>query len=522
MHPSITAGVVVGSGGGLRVAAHGKAAAYGYTRVSSSCQEAIRFIESDDCDPEVLLASVRRTCPVQDQARAEDACEAWYGSIPGMREADRRDEVHRCATAQRRLNQASARMAEAHATSKEERALCFQCRVKCSARRRPAEVVVDVPPHSRHPPDGSAHHCRPRSGKARVQLRQRLEATSMTAAQWVRLTRALQKLKQMGTIAKYNRRFKEGMPTEDPVFMNFQQLPWYRRFIFDFETELQVAAGDCDVTLPYWSACSEVGHGAAYASDLWSPAKLGGRPVCQDGGSACASPKVHGATQCPGHPHRWCLGDGVAVSWQSSGAAEGCACVHRSPSESQAKPPSCAALLPLARLAGDFKDLAETLDALRATLLCGSATGEHSTLCHQGTTAFEPLFWFNYAFMDRLFLSWQRYHYQLNDVDTTNCFGCEMKMTYYNVPLAEWFGRHDEENQCILVPKSDPVACVSYAGPSAAAGSISGSLTEAMPGSPVPDGGWDCNAGFSNWKAGWSAAKKAWCCKKVGRGCYTR
>merc|ERR1712113_74332 len=26
----------------------------------------------------------------------------------------------------------------------------------------------------------------------------------------------------------------------------------------------------------------------------------------------------------------------------------------------------------------------------------------------------------------------------------------------------------------------------------------------------------DCNAGFSNWAAGWSAPKKAWCCAHFG------
>mmetsp|Transcript_121029 Transcript_121029/g.314322 ORF Transcript_121029/g.314322 Transcript_121029/m.314322 type:complete len:540 (+) Transcript_121029:73-1692(+) len=29
----------------------------------------------------------------------------------------------------------------------------------------------------------------------------------------------------------------------------------------------------------------------------------------------------------------------------------------------------------------------------------------------------------------------------------------------------------------------------------------------------------DCNAGFSNWAAGWSAPKKAWCCAHGGKGC---
>lgn len=30
---------------------------------------------------------------------------------------------------------------------------------------------------------------------------------------------------------------------------------------------------------------------------------------------------------------------------------------------------------------------------------------------------------------------------------------------------------------------------------------------------------YDCNAGFSNWEAGWSAPKKVYCCAHAGRGC---
>merc|ERR1712037_964258 len=30
---------------------------------------------------------------------------------------------------------------------------------------------------------------------------------------------------------------------------------------------------------------------------------------------------------------------------------------------------------------------------------------------------------------------------------------------------------------------------------------------------------YDCDAGFANWMAGWSVAKKAWCCANRGKGC---
>merc|ERR1712047_173561 len=30
---------------------------------------------------------------------------------------------------------------------------------------------------------------------------------------------------------------------------------------------------------------------------------------------------------------------------------------------------------------------------------------------------------------------------------------------------------------------------------------------------------YNCADGFANWKAGWSVAKKAWCCSNEGKGC---
>merc|ERR1712194_4161 len=30
---------------------------------------------------------------------------------------------------------------------------------------------------------------------------------------------------------------------------------------------------------------------------------------------------------------------------------------------------------------------------------------------------------------------------------------------------------------------------------------------------------YDCNAGFWNWQHGWSVAKKAWCCRHEAKGC---
>ncbi len=110
----------------------------------------------------------------------------------------------------------------------------------------------------------------------------------------------------------------------------------------------------------------------------------------------------------------------------------------------------------------DFKSLSEAVDGLRATMHCGGAAGGRSTLCTQAAVVWDPLFWFQYAYLDRIFFGWQRHHYLVNDIDSTDCYGCEMHTTSYREPLSEWFGKHDSDKGCILVPKSDPKACIYY------------------------------------------------------------
>jgi len=45
-----------------------------------------------------------------------------------------------------------------------------------------------------------------------------------------------------------------------------------------------------------------------------------------------------------------------------------------------------------------------------------------------------------------------------------------------------------------------------------------GCATVAPTAAPIAEP-YDCEAGFANWMAGWSVAKKAWCCANKGKGC---
>merc|ERR1719454_1758916 len=50
-------------------------------------------------------------------------------------------------------------------------------------------------------------------------------------------------------------------------------LPWHRRFLFEFETMLQSAAGDCSVTLPYWNSALA----REVTDSLWTASLVGDR-----------------------------------------------------------------------------------------------------------------------------------------------------------------------------------------------------------------------------------------------------
>jgi hypothetical protein len=42
---------------------------------------------------------------------------------------------------------------------------------------------------------------------------------------------------------------------------------------------------------------------------------------------------------------------------------------------------------------------------------------------------------------------------------------------------------------------------------------------ETTPPPAPPSEPYDCNAGYSNWEAGWSPDKKEWCCSNKQMGC---
>lgn len=75
----------------------------------------------------------------------------------------------------------------------------------------------------------------------------------------------------------------------------------------------------------------------------------------------------------------------------------------------------------------------------------------------------DPIFYAHHAYVDRLFGWWQEYH-TARGVDTSTCESCPDKMLrFYNQPMIEWMGQYSKDKGCTLLPRSDPVACLSFA-----------------------------------------------------------
>mmetsp|Transcript_67714 Transcript_67714/g.187770 ORF Transcript_67714/g.187770 Transcript_67714/m.187770 type:complete len:306 (+) Transcript_67714:1-918(+) len=295
-------------------------------------------------------------------------------------------------------------------------------------------------------------------------------------------------MKSNGNYGKFAQEFLRRQPDDQPELALLQSLPWARRFLLDFETALQSAAGDCDLTLPFWSASLEASTDAIWNSIVWAPERLGGRPTCHGGGVAipavgrrltggasCARPAVVGGTRCEGDPDSWCLGNGLAAGWSmeaddveddESGDNEtdnlgGCSCIHRSPNLN-ASLISHPVLFRVLSVTTDLTSLSKQLGAFSAALHC-EVVGPKSTLCSPRESAWDPLFYLLHTNIDQLFLNWQRYRSAKYGEDTTSCTGCTQLLTHYGQPISDMLGDLGSNDlKCVLLPKSAPTICLSY------------------------------------------------------------
>lgn len=454
---------------------------FGGTRVvqSETCSEAFDMLWSEGCEVDHLLWQFKRTCEGSGLQDWEKACKSWFGAgITGNAEVDDAS-VEECTNNAKRIEEKEWLGTYAAPTSAEEGNVCFGCTsVTCivSASYSGPALTFDgnlptpsptVPPTpmGHWSPDGSVNHCRPTQGGqvSGPQKRVRREVHLWTDQEWLKFENAIQIMKHNGRYAAFANNFTRRLAPELPEFTLLQSLPWIRRFLLDFETEVQVAVKDCDVTLPFWTASLEASPAAFQNSIVWSATRLGGKPLCANGGPPCDKPAVSGGQQnCPSEPSVYCLGNGIASGWLVEGPTEDCACVHRSPSL-QASLVTQPTLFRFLGGAADLMSISSRLGSLAAYMLCQVA-GADSTLCTPKLAAWDPLFFLLQADLDRLFLKWQRYRAYKHMEDTTNFPGCEQLLTLYGQPIAEMLGNFEtaSRGEYIELPKSNPTVSVAY------------------------------------------------------------
>ena len=111
----------------------------------------------------------------------------------------------------------------------------------------------------------------------------------------------------------------------------------------------------------------------------------------------------------------------------------------------------------------------------------------------------DPAFFLHHSNVEWAFHWWQVNNVLRTDIltaDTFNCATCGQSMAGYGEARAEWMGSgYDAVHQCIMIPKTDPVACIAYEpfsnaqpGPGGFAGLLSPNL-----GSAVSRSASDCN-----------------------------
>lgn len=441
---------------------------------SETCGQALNMLWNQQCELGPAIWRLSRTCRGSSLQDWRDACAHWSSMHSNNNFRDATTEA--CVNNVDRIDSKDWGGDYLAPATQEEARTCFRCSsVTCVVRATmwdadiirtgqiPIAKPIKLPPViGQWAPDGSNNHCKPTENGLVVDIQKRIrkEIHLWTEQEWIKFANAIKLMKSNGRYAAFASKFSKRLYPEQPLFTLLQSMPWNRRFLLDFETELQHFAGDCSVTLPFWSVSLEASPEALQSSVVWAPNRLGGRPSCATGGNGCKQ-GLAGTTKICAETHQFCLGDGLAAGWEAAGAEGDCQCVHRSP-DWEAGLMSEPAIFRFVAEAADLLSLSSRLDAYAASLHC-QVTGRQSTLCSQSTAAWDPLFLLMRANLDRLFSRWQRYRATKFSEVTSTCSGCEQIMTLFGQPIVEMLGQSDpKDDRFIQLPKSNPDVSIAY------------------------------------------------------------
>jgi hypothetical protein len=360
-----------------------------------------------------------------------------------------------------------------------------------------------------HPPDGSSTHCQPISGGPAI--RTRSEIHMYTDDDFKKFEDAVRKFHDIGEV-------KNGGKGEDstdypnswqaiasihkyghPPFTNPEPgfVFFHRVMLFDLETQLQKAANDCNITLPFWNANLEQ---QPMESIVFSANRYGGTGGMLDG--AAASEGGQPCSKCKGSKDEsFCLTDGLAANWKVDdkdlvlGGGKGkhptngrdrdaadscCRCVFRSPTETPgARATDWATVLAYISGDEDFEVFVKRIDAVHNHVHVRTTAGN---MAYFPASARDPIFYLHHAHIDRIFWCWQKFWAnhkgvtfsstlkqperlinffgKLPDADGAVDYTKEHSLQDPAATFGEWIGEWDLENECLKLPKSNPVACI--------------------------------------------------------------
>lgn len=212
-------------------------------------------------------------------------------------------------------------------------------------------------------------------------------------------------------------------------------LPFHRWFLLYIEQQMQHAAVNCSIVLPYWNWAMDahrIDKAAPFTSERFGTLKEG------------------------------CVDDGFAAGWHWTSMEGHDACLRRKPTEG---------------LNGVLPDWAEVTSEL---LKYPSFGGLHSLvedtwhnplhcliggqMCSMDSPV-DPSFFLHHAQIDRMWYFWQR-NLPHMEQDCSGCSHWSITGTDFDTenPMnaKEWASKFDEKLQCYPVPANDPQWCISY------------------------------------------------------------
>mmetsp|Transcript_77351 Transcript_77351/g.206471 ORF Transcript_77351/g.206471 Transcript_77351/m.206471 type:complete len:292 (-) Transcript_77351:98-973(-) len=212
-------------------------------------------------------------------------------------------------------------------------------------------------------------------------------------------------------------------------------LPFHRWFLIYLEQQLQVAAANCSLTIPYWNWAMDTNR--LDKSDVWTDRRYG---TLSEG----------------------CVSTGFAAGWHWTSMKGNTSCLRRAPTaEINGVLPSWKEVTSELHSHSSFTALHELVENTWHNPLHCLIGGQ---MCSMDSPV-DPSFYLHHAFIDRMWFWWQRKLSHM-EADCAGCTNFEVHETDFDtdgeVPAEVWASHFDHSRGCYPVPKNHPRYCLRY------------------------------------------------------------